>query len=119
MISALMPNFSRLDVAFAHGQGSWLFDAQGRRYLDFAAGIATNSLGHNHPHLVKTIAEQAAKVIHVSNLYRVPQAEQLAARFVEACFADSVFFCNSGAEANEGLIKAMRKCTRRERLKSG
>ena len=109
MISALMPNFSRLDVAFAHGQGSWLFDAQGRRYLDFAAGIATNSLGHNHPHLVKTIAEQAAKVIHVSNLYRVPQAEQLAARFVEACFADSVFFCNSGAEANEGLIKAMRK----------
>ncbi|GAN79916.1 aspartate aminotransferase family protein [Acidocella aminolytica] len=109
MISALMPNFSRADVAFDHGQGPWLFDTNGRRYLDFGAGIATSSLGHGHPHLVKAIAEQAAKVIHVSNLYRVPQAETLAARFVAASFADSVFFCNSGAEANEGLIKAIRK----------
>ncbi|MDE2319660.1 MAG: aspartate aminotransferase family protein [Rhodospirillales bacterium] len=109
MISALMPNFSRADIAFAHGQGAWLFDAHGRRYLDFGAGIATSSLGHGHPHLVKAIAEQAAKVIHVSNLYRVPQAETLAARLVAASFADSVFFCNSGAEANEGLVKAMRK----------
>jgi acetylornithine/N-succinyldiaminopimelate aminotransferase len=109
MISALMPNFSRADIAFDHGQGAWLFDTQGRRYLDFGAGIATSSLGHGHPHLVQAIAGQAAKVIHVSNLYRVPQAEQLAARFVAASFADSVFFCNSGAEANEGLIKAIRK----------
>ena len=109
MISALMPNFSRADIAFDHGHGAWLFDAQGRRYLDFGAGIATSSLGHAHPHLVQAIAAQAAKVIHVSNLYRVPQAEQLAARFVAASFADSVFFCNSGAEANEGLVKAMRK----------
>lgn len=104
-----MPNFSRADIAFDHGQGSWLFDTTGRRYLDFGAGIATSSLGHNHPHLVQAISSQAAKVIHVSNLYRVPQAEQLAARFVAASFADSVFFCNSGAEANEGLIKAIRK----------
>ena len=109
MISALMPNFSRADIAFDHGQGPWLFDAHGRRYLDFGAGVATSSLGHGHPHLVKAIAEQAAKVIHVSNLYRVPQAETLAARFVAASFADSVFFCNSGAEANEGLIKIVRK----------
>lgn len=109
MISALMPNFSRADIAFDHGQGAWLFDAAGRRYLDFGAGIATSALGHGHPHLVRAIAEQAAKVIHVSNLYRVPQAETLAARFVAHSFADSVFFCNSGAEANEGLIKAVRK----------
>lgn len=109
MISALMPNFNRVDIAFDHGQGAWLFDTVGRRYLDFGAGIATSSLGHGHPHLVQAIAEQAAKVIHVSNLYRVPQAEMLAARFVANSFADSVFFCNSGAEANEALIKAVRK----------
>ena len=109
MISALMPNYNRADISFDHGQGAYLFDEAGRRYLDFGAGIATSSLGHGHPHLVKAIAEQAAKVIHVSNLYRVKQAERLAARFVAASFADSVFFCNSGAEANEGLVKAMRK----------
>ncbi len=104
-----MPNYNRADLAFTHGNGAYLFDSAGRRYLDFGAGIATSSLGHNHPHLVAAIADQAAKVIHVSNLYRVPQAEQLAARYVAASFADSVFFCNSGAEANEALVKAMRK----------
>jgi acetylornithine/N-succinyldiaminopimelate aminotransferase len=104
-----MPNYNRADLAFTHGNGAYLFDAAGRCYLDFGAGIATSSLGHNHPNLVAAIADQAAKVIHVSNLYRVPQAEQLAARYVEASFADSVFFCNSGAEANEALVKAMRK----------
>jgi acetylornithine/N-succinyldiaminopimelate aminotransferase len=109
MISALMPNYNRADIAFDHGQGAHLFDLAGRRYLDFCAGIATSSLGHGHAHLVRAISEQAAKVIHVSNLYRVPQAERLAARFVAASFADSVFFCNSGAEANEGLVKAIRK----------
>lgn len=109
MIPALMPNFNRMNIAFDHGQGVWLYDLAGRRYLDFGAGIATSSLGHGHPHLVQAIAEQAAKVIHVSNLYRVPQAETLAARLVANSFADSVFFCNSGAEANEGLIKAVRK----------
>lgn len=109
MISALMPNYNRADIAFTHGQGAWLFDEAGRRYLDFGAGIATSSLGHGHKHLAGAIAEQAAKVIHVSNLYRVPQAERLAARYVAASFADSVFFCNSGAEANEGLVKAIRK----------
>lgn len=109
MIPALLPNFTRADIAFDHGEGAWLFDTAGRRYLDFAAGIATSALGHAHPHLVNAIATQAAKVIHVSNLYRIPQAERLAARLVAHSFADSVFFCNSGAEANEALIKAFRK----------
>ncbi len=109
MIASLMPNYNRADIAFDRGEGAYLFDQQGRRYLDFGAGIATSSLGHGHPHLSAAIADQAAKVIHVSNLYRVPQAETLAARFTAASFADSVFFCNSGAEANEALVKAMRK----------
>ncbi len=104
-----MPTYNRQDIAFDHGEGCWLFSADGRRFLDFGAGIATSSLGHGHPHLVQAIAEQAGRVMHVSNLYRVPQAERLAARYVEATFADSVFFCNSGAEANEALVKMMRK----------
>ena len=109
MIAALMPTYNRADLAFERGEGAWLWTADGRRFLDFGAGIATSSLGHNHPHLVAAIAEQAARVMHVSNLYRVPQAERLAARLVEATFADSVFFCNSGAEANEGMVKMIRK----------
>ena len=104
-----MPTYNRADLAFERGEGARLWTEDGRRFLDFGSGIATSSVGHGHPHLVKTIAEQAAKVMHVSNLYRVPQAERLAARHVEASFADSVFFCNSGAEANEGMMKAMRK----------
>ncbi len=109
MISALMPTYNRADLAFERGEGAWLYTTDGRRFLDFGSGIATSSLGHGHPHLVQAIAEQAARVMHTSNLYRVPQAERLAARFVEATFADSVFFCNSGAEANEGMVKMMRK----------
>ena len=104
-----MPTYNRADLAFERGEGARLWASDGRRYLDFGAGIATSSLGHGHPHLVKAIAEQAARVMHVSNLYRVPQAETLAARHVAASFADSVFFCNSGAEANEGMVKAVRK----------
>ena len=104
-----MPTYNRADLAFEAGQGAFVWTADQRRYLDFGSGIATSSLGHAHPHLVQAIAEQAAKVMHVSNLYRVPQAEKLAARHVENSFADSVFFCNSGAEANEGMIKAVRK----------
>lgn len=104
-----MPTYNRADLAFERGDGATLWTADGRRFLDFGAGIATASLGHGHPHLVKAIAEQAGKVMHTSNLYRIPQAERLAQRLVESCFADSVFFCNSGAEANEGMIKAVRK----------
>jgi acetylornithine/N-succinyldiaminopimelate aminotransferase len=109
MIPALMPTYNRADLAFERGEGCWLYTVDGRRFLDFGAGIATSSLGHGHKHLTDTIAEQAHKVMHVSNLYRVPQAETLAARFVANTFADSVFFCNSGAEANEGMVKMIRK----------
>lgn len=110
MIPPLMPNYNRADLAFERGEGAWLWDAQGRRFLDFGAGIATSSLGHGNPHLVSAIAEQAGRVMHTSNLYRVPQAERLAARLVEATpFADSVYFSNSGAEANEAMVKAVRK----------
>ncbi|HTR17657.1 MAG TPA: aspartate aminotransferase family protein [Acetobacteraceae bacterium] len=109
MIPALMPTYLRADIAFERGEGAWLWSTDGRRFLDLGAGIATSSLGHAHPHLVSAIAEQAGRVIHVSNLYRVPEAERLAARLVEATFADTVFFCNSGAEANEGLVKMMRR----------
>ncbi len=109
MISALMPTYNRADLSFERGEGAWLFATDGRRFLDFGAGIATSSLGHNNHHLVEAITQQAARVMHTSNLYRVPQAERLAERFVATTFADSVFFCNSGAEANEGLVKMMRK----------
>jgi acetylornithine/N-succinyldiaminopimelate aminotransferase len=109
MIPALMPTYARAPLAFEAGDGAWLVSADQRRYLDFGAGIATSSLGHNHPGLTRAIAEQAARVMHVSNLYRVPQAERLAERLVAASFADSVFFCNSGAEANEGMVKMVRR----------
>ena len=109
MIAALMPTYNRADLAFERGEGAWLWTLGGRRYLDFGAGIAVSSLGHAHPHLVRAIAEQAGKVMHVSNLYHIPGAEKLAQRLVENSFADSVFFCNSGAEANEGMIKLIRR----------
>jgi acetylornithine/N-succinyldiaminopimelate aminotransferase len=109
VIPALMPTYNRADLAFERGDGAWLWTTDGRRFLDFGSGIATASIGHGHPHLVQAIAEQAAKVMHTSNLYRIPQAERLAQRLVDTCFADSVFFGNSGAEANEGMIKAVRK----------
>jgi acetylornithine/N-succinyldiaminopimelate aminotransferase len=109
MISALMPNYARADLAFERGEGAWLWTVDGRRFLDFGSGIATASLGHGNKHLAQAIADQASKVMHVSNLYRIPQAERLAQRLVDATFADSVFFCNSGAEANEAMIKMIRK----------
>lgn len=109
MISALLPNYNRANLAFERGEGAWLWTTDGRRFLDFGSGIATASVGHGNKHLADAISAQAHKVMHVSNLYRIPQAEQLAARLVEATFADTVFFCNSGAEANEGMIKMVRK----------
>ncbi len=109
MIPPLMPTYARAPIAFDHGEGAWLYAEDGRRYLDFGAGIATSALGHHHPHLIAAVTEQASRVMHVSNLYRVPQAERLAERLVAASFADSVFFCNSGAEANEGLVKMIRR----------
>jgi acetylornithine/N-succinyldiaminopimelate aminotransferase len=107
--SAVLPTYARADVAFERGDGCWLEATTGQRYLDFGAGIAVCCLGHNHPHLVDALIEQGRKLWHVSNLFRIPQAERLASRLVEASFADFVFFTNSGAEALEGAIKTARK----------
>lgn len=109
MTSALYPTYARADIAFSRGDGAWLIAENGDRYLDFASGVAVLSLGHAHPHLVETLAEAAQKPWHVSNLYRIPQAERLAERLVAATFADVVFFTNSGAEAVEAAIKTARK----------
>lgn len=107
-MSHLMNNYARQAVAFTHGQGCLLFDEQGRRYLDGLAGIAVNTLGHNHPRLVRALGEQATKLIHVSNLYRVKEQEALADRLAALSGMDEVFFCNSGCEANEAAIKLAR-----------
>ncbi len=109
MTSALYPTYARADIAFSRGEGAWLFAENGDRYLDFASGVAVLSLGHDHPHLVATLKAAAEKPWHVSNLYRIPQAERLAERLVAATFADFVFFTNSGAEAVEAAIKTARK----------
>lgn len=107
--SAVMATYGRQDIVFARGEGAWLETEAGARYLDFGAGIAVNALGHAHPHLVAALAEQARTLWHTSNLYRVAGQEALAARLAAATFADRVFFCNSGAEACEGAIKAARR----------
>jgi acetylornithine/N-succinyldiaminopimelate aminotransferase len=104
-----LPTYARVDLAFERGEGAWLIAENGDRYLDFTSGVAVNALGHAHPQLVAAITEQAKKLSHVSNLYRVPEAERLAARLCQASFADLVFFCNSGAEAMECSIKTARK----------
>lgn len=105
----LMPTYNRFDVAFDRGEGAYLFDKQGKAYLDFASGIAVTALGHCHPHLVKTLTEQGAKLWHTSNLFRIPDQERLATRLAEASFADSAFFTNSGVEAIEACLKIARK----------
>lgn len=109
MVPSVMPTYGRIDIAFERGEGPYLFATDGRRFLDFASGIATNSIGHAHPHLVRAICEQAARVMHVSNLYRIPEQEKLADRLVASSFADTVFFCNSGVEALEGATKVARR----------
>lgn len=107
--SALYETFARAQLAFDHGEGAWLVTASGERYLDFAAGIAVNSLGHSHPHLVAALTEQAGKLWHVSNLYEIPGQRRLGERLVTNSFADKVFFTNSGAEALECAIKTSRR----------
>ena len=106
--SHLLPVFARVDLGFTHGEGCWLISTNGERYLDFTSGVAVNALGHAHPHLVKALQEQATKLWHMSNLFKSPDGEKLAARLCEQSFADFVFFCNSGAEAMEGVIKLVR-----------
>lgn len=109
MISEVMPTYGRVDISFEKGEGAYLFDGQGKRYLDFTTGIAVTSLGHAHPHVVQALTEQAGQLWHTSNLYRIPGQERLAKRLIENSFADTAFFCNSGAEALEATIKLMRK----------
>ena len=100
-----MPTYARANVVFERGEGAWLVSTTGERYLDFGSGVAVNALGHAHPRLVAALTEQAGKLWHCSNLYRVAGQEQVAARLCEVTFADQAFFCNSGAEACEGAIK--------------
>jgi acetylornithine/N-succinyldiaminopimelate aminotransferase len=107
--SHLLPVFARVDLGFERGEGAWLIATNGERYLDFTSGVAVNALGHCHPHLVAALQEQATKLWHMSNLFKSPDGERLAARLCEASFADFVFFANSGAEAMECAIKITRK----------
>jgi len=104
-----MPTYARAELAFARGEGCYLYATDGRRYLDFAAGIAVDALGHAHPHLVAALTEQAGKLWHVSNLFEIPEQRRLAERLVAASFADTVFFSNAGAEAIECGLKMVRK----------
>ena len=106
---AVMGTYGRINVTFDRGEGSWLIAKNGDRYLDFGSGIAVNTLGHAHPRLVKALSQQAQKVWHTSNLYRIDGQERLAEQLVANTFADVVFFCNSGAEACEGAIKLARR----------
>jgi acetylornithine/N-succinyldiaminopimelate aminotransferase len=119
--SHLLPTYARVDLAFERGEGPWLFATNGERYLDFASGVAVNLLGHAHPYLVEALNEQARRVWHVSNLFRIPEAERLASRLCAETFADLAFFCNSGAEAMECAVKVARKyqyaCDRPERYR--
>jgi acetylornithine/N-succinyldiaminopimelate aminotransferase len=107
--SHLMPVFARVDLAFERGEGVWLYGTDGQRYLDFTSGVAVNALGHAHPHLVAALQAQATRLWHMSNLFRSPDGEKVAARLCAASFADYVFFANSGAEAMEAAIKVTRK----------
>jgi acetylornithine/N-succinyldiaminopimelate aminotransferase len=108
-MSHVMNTYARLPVAFVRGEGTWLWDESGKKYLDALAGIAVSTLGHAHPRLTRALAEQAARVLHTSNLFRIPVQEAAADRIAEITGLDEVFFCNSGCEANEGAIKIARK----------
>ncbi len=109
MITPILPTYARAPISMERGEGVYAFASDGRRFLDFGSGIAVNALGHAHPHLVAALTTQAGKMWHTSNLYQVPGQQRLAERLVAATFADTVFFCNSGAEANECSIKMARK----------
>lgn len=109
MISPVMPIYRRTELCFDHGEGVYLYGTDGTRYLDFAAGIAVNAFGHAHPKMVKALQDQAAKLWHVSNIYTIDGMEELGQRFVDATFADTMFFCNSGTESIECAIKMIRK----------
>jgi len=107
-MSHLMNTYARLPISFTHGEGVWLWDSTGKRYLDALSGIAVNTLGHAHPRFTASLSEQAGKLIHVSNVYRITEQEQLADKLCELSRMDEVFVCNSGCEANEAAIKLAR-----------
>jgi acetylornithine/N-succinyldiaminopimelate aminotransferase len=109
MIPPLLPTYARAPLSFVEGEGAWLVEADGRRFLDFGAGIAVCALGHAHPALVAALTEQAGRLWHTSNLYRVPEQERLGARLVDLTFADTVFFTNSGTESLELAVKMARR----------
>lgn len=109
MTTPLYETYARYDIAFERGEGAYLFDTDGERYLDFATGIAVNALGHCHPKMVEAVQAQAGKLWHVSNLYRIPEQERVADKLTANTFADAVFFCNSGAEAVETGLKTVRR----------
>ena len=109
MISSVLPTYARAPLAFVKGEGSWLIDEDGHRYLDAGGGIAVSALGHAHPKLVEALTRQAADLWHTSNLYRIPNQERLAQQLVDATFADTVFFTNSGTEATEAAVKMARR----------
>ncbi|MBV7408058.1 aspartate aminotransferase family protein [Maritimibacter sp. DP1N21-5] len=109
MITSVLPTYARAPLSFVRGEGSWLFEANGGRYLDLGAGIAVNALGHANPDLIGALTAQAHKVWHVSNLYQIPEQQALADKLVDNSFADTVFFTNSGTEAAELAIKMARK----------
>ena len=106
---SIMTTYGRIDIAFTHGKGSFLFSEDGNRFLDYASGIAVNAFGHCHPKLVEALIEQANKLWHTSNLYRIPEQEVVAEKLVANSCAERVFFCNSGAEATEGAVKVARR----------
>ena len=109
MIPAVMPTYARNELTFERGEGAYLFAGDGRKYLDFASGVAVTSLGHAHPRLIAALTSQAQKLWHCSNLFQIAAQKRMAQRLVESSFADTVFFCNSGAEAMECAIKVARK----------
>ena len=104
----VMPTYGRQPITFSHGEGAWMWDTAGKRYLDALCGIAVTGLGHAHPRITDALSEQAGRLIHSSNLYHIEAQEQLAERLCTLAAMDNVFFCNSGAEANEAAIKIAR-----------
>ena len=106
---SIMTTYGRIDIAFTHGEGSYLYSEDGKKYLDYASGIAVNAFGHCHPKLVEALKDQASKLWHTSNLYRIPEQETVAEKLVKNSCVDRVFFCNSGAEATEGAVKVARR----------
>jgi len=112
--SAVMNTYGRLPMTMVKGDGAWVWDSEGKQYLDFVTGLAVNSLGHSHPAIVSAIQEQAKEILHTSNIYWIPNQVALAERLVKHSFADKVFFCNSGAEANEAAFKLARKYAKKK-----